>query len=57
MGIHAPGDHGADALHSILVFGPETSRSHAAQPDPSELSTKLNVDYVLTGVAALTSDG
>jgi TolB-like protein len=46
---------GLTRFSSILVFGPETARSHSTQPDLAELSTKLNVDYVLTGVAALTS--
>ncbi len=47
---------GLTRFNSILVFGPDTARRHGTQPDLAELSTKLNVDYVLTGVAALTSD-
>jgi tetratricopeptide (TPR) repeat protein len=47
---------GLTRFSSILVFGPETARNHGTQPDLAELSTKLNVDYVLTGEAALTSE-
>lgn len=46
---------GLTRFSSLLVFGPETSRTHGTRPDLSELSTKLNVDFVLTGVAALTA--